>query len=293
MKRLVVVGSGGRLGAALCRAYAGEFTVIGLGRNQIDLGVDGSVATALGPLEFDVLINCAALTNVDYCETHGDEARRINGDAVKSIAEICRDKGARMIQISTDYVFDGETTEPYREDDAANPISVYGESKRVGEIAALDCSERNWVARVSWVFGPDRPSFIDAILQKALESEKVEAIDDKFSAPAFTLDLARYLRLLIAKPNEGGLIHVCNWGECSWREYGQFAIDCAVAAGLPVRGRVVAGSKMSEMTNFVARRPRYTVLATDRLAVLGERPRPWREAVEEYVTNFVVPRWQA
>ncbi|MDP9291137.1 MAG: dTDP-4-dehydrorhamnose reductase [Verrucomicrobiota bacterium] len=293
MKRLVVVGAAGRLGAALCRSYAADFGVVGLGRNEIDLFSEDQIRAALDPLSFDLLINCAALTNVDYCETHAEEAHRINGDAVKTLAEICREKSARLIHTSTDYVFDGETTKPYREDDAANPVNVYGESKRAGEIAALGVSSENLVARVSWVFGPDRPSFVDAILKKSLETESVEAIDDKFSAPAFTLDLAKSFRSLMLKPNEGGVMHVCNSGECSWREYGQFAIDCAVKAGLPVKARTVAGVKMSQMASFVARRPRYTVLSTVRLEGVGEKPRPWQSAVQDYVTNYFAPRSRA
>src|SRR5438132_3385965 len=112
---------------------------------------------------------------------------RVNAHAVRDIAEICARKKARMIHISTDYVFDGERASPYREEDEARPINVYGESKRRGEIALLNVSEKNLAVRVSWVFGPDRPSFIDSILQRAIDSENIAAIADKFSAPSYTL----------------------------------------------------------------------------------------------------------
>ena len=166
-KRIVIIGAGGRLGAALQREYRGKFDVFGLDRTQLDVADGKRIADLIGPLQFDVLINAAALTNVDYCETNRDEAFRINAEAPRLLAEICRDKGAKLIHISTDYVFDGDKREPYTEEDEARPISVYGESKRAGEENVLAVQDRHLVVRVSWVFGPDRPSFIDAVIKRA------------------------------------------------------------------------------------------------------------------------------
>ena len=142
MKRLVIVGAGGRLGAALVREYAKEFDVVGFNHAQLDLGAPEQMRATLGALEFDALINTAAQTNVDRCETHQEEAFAINGEAPGVLAEICARKKARFIHISTDYVFDGEKREPYTEEDEARPISVYGESKREGERRALEANER-------------------------------------------------------------------------------------------------------------------------------------------------------
>ena len=183
MKRLVIVGAGGRLGAALAREYAAQFDVVGFNHAQLDLGAPEQMRATLGGLEFDALINTAAQTNVDRCETHQEEAFALNGDAPGVLAEICARKKARFIHISTDYVFDGEKREPYTEEDEARPISVYGESKRAGERRALEANERALVVRVSWVFGPDRPSFIDWALNQAREHEEVNAIADKWATP--------------------------------------------------------------------------------------------------------------
>src|SRR2546430_598016 len=133
MKRVVIVGSGGRLGAALVREYAKEFDVVGFNHAQLDLGKPEQMRATLGDLEFDALINTAAQTNVDRCETDRDEAFALNGEAPGVLAEICAEKKARFIHISTDYVFEGVKREPYTEEDEARPISVYGESKRAGE----------------------------------------------------------------------------------------------------------------------------------------------------------------
>src|SRR5205809_8000801 len=131
--KLVIVGAGGRLGAALVRTYREKFGVIGFNHAQLDLANRDEMRRKLGAIDFDVLINCAAFTNVDLCETQRDLAFKINAEAPRVLAEICREKKAKLIHFSTDYVFDGEKREPYTEDDVAKPISVYGESKSEGE----------------------------------------------------------------------------------------------------------------------------------------------------------------
>jgi dTDP-4-dehydrorhamnose reductase len=287
--KIVLIGSGGRLGAAVRRQWQmdGE-EVTGFDHATLDLADDGAVRAALEPLDFDVLVNCAAQTNVDRCETHPEEAMRLNASAVRTIAEICAAKGRRCIHISTDYVFDGANTSPYTEEDDARPISMYGESKRAGEIALLQVSGEHLAVRVSWVFGPDRPSFIDGIVKRAREDERVDAIADKVAGPTYTCDAAHLLRPFLAERRIGGLLHLCNTGECTWQEYGQHAIDCAVAAGLPIKGRTVAPLKMGEVKAFIARRPPYSVLSTGKLArLIGDTPRPWKVAVNEYVREHL------
>lgn len=287
MSTLVIIGSGGRLGAALARGYAGEARVIGFNHHQLDLSSPEAIRCALSGIEFDALINCAAITNVDYCETHEEEAFAVNARAVRQIAEICASKRARCIHISTDYVFDGTKREPYTETDAARPLSVYGASKRQGEIELLSVSADHLAARVSWVFGPDRPSFVDQILKRAMETDQLQAIGDKWSIPTYTLDLVEWMRPLLWKHPIGGLIHLAQSGVCTWQEYGQYALDCAARAGQPLKGRRVAFQAMADLTAFVAERPIYTALATERFStVTGIVPRPWQEAVAEYVQRM-------
>jgi dTDP-4-dehydrorhamnose reductase len=285
----VIVGSGGRLGATLAREWQRKGDeVVGFNHAAVDLTNPTALKAALDPLDFDALVNCAALTNVDYCETHEREAYRINADAVGEIGAICAEKNARMIHISTDYVFDGEKRTPYVEEDAAHPLGIYAASKLAGERALLASWPQHLIARVSWVFGPDRPSFVDQIVKRALESEDVAAIADKWAVPTYTLDMAKWLRPLLAEVNAGGLLHVCNAGECTWQQYGQFAIDCALAAGAPLKGRIVAPQKMADLKAFVAKRPVHTVMSTAKFTRLtGLTPRLWEDAVRDYVVH----RW--
>jgi len=289
--KIVILGAGGRLGAALARAWAASDEVVGFARTDIDLATPGAIERALEPLGFDVVVNCAALTNVDYCETHEEEAMRINAGAVGELGELCARKKVRCVHISTDYVFDGEMDRPYVETDPARAISVYGESKLRGEHALFGTSDAHLAVRVSWVFGPDRPSFIDGILKRALEFDKAEAIGDKWSAPSYTIDLAGMLRPFLRDIRIGGLLHASNTGSCTWREYGEYALQCAARAGIPVKTTHVASLPMASMKAFIARRPVYTVLSSGKLAGLtGVSPRTWQEAVEDYINTQVAPR---
>src|SRR5713101_306580 len=234
--KVVILGSSGRLGAALMREYREKFDVTGFNHAQLNLSDHAQLREKLGTCDVDLVINTAAFTNVDLCETQREEAFRINAEAPRVLAEICRDKNAKLIHFSTDYVFDGEKREPYGESDEARPISVYGESKRAGEKLVLQTQDRpasrptgsrldqsagspssfnlgasgiaspdvegaarlsrvrrHLVVRVSWVFGPDRPSFIDGMIKRAQENEKIDAIADKFSTPTYTHDVAKML----------------------------------------------------------------------------------------------------
>ncbi len=284
--KIAIIGAGGRLGAALAREYASGHEVTSFNHAQLDLAQLALLRSTLAPLPFDVLINAAALTNVDYCEDHREEAMRLNAEAPRVLAEICRENGSRFIHVSTDYIFDGEKRTPYTEEDAAEPISVYGESKREGEIQVLEANARALVIRVSWVFGPDRPSFVDAILKKARTEEQVAAVADKFSTPTYTPDIAAMLRPLLDASSAAGLLHLANRGECSWQEYAQWALDCCHQFGVPMQAKTVGAVSLGEMKNFVARRPVYTVLGTAKYERLtGAAPRDWHDAVADYVRD--------
>lgn len=287
MVKIVILGAGGRLGAALMREFRQEYDVTGFNHAQLDLSDLDGMRAKLDGMSFDVLINAAAFTNVDVCETQRDQAFLINADAPRVLANLCGDKGAKLIHFSTDYVFDGEKRAPYREEDEANPVSIYGESKRAGEKNVLAAGDRNLVVRVSWVFGPDRPSFIDAMIKRAQENEEIRAVADKFSTPTYTHDIGRMLPQFLDRAVEGGILHFANAGKCSWQDYAQWALDCCYHAGISLKSRTVGALRLNDMTNWVARRPVYSVLSTAKYTELtGTPPRAWREAVADYITHF-------
>jgi dTDP-4-dehydrorhamnose reductase len=282
--KVVVVGAGGRLGSALSRAYRDKFDVTSFDRTQLDLSQPDEIHRTLEKLKFDVLINAAAFTNVDRCETERAQAFAINAEAPKRLAEICRDEKAKLIHFSTDYVFDGKKRKPYTEQDPANPISVYGESKRTGEQNVLAIDVRHLVIRVSWVFGPERPSFVDTMTRRAQEEERIDAVADKFSTPTYTRDIAEMLPHFFERDVEGALLHFANAGECSWQEYAQHALDCCHTLGIPLKAKKVDALKLSDMKNWVAARPVCSVLDTAKFSsITGRAPRTWREAVADYI----------
>ncbi len=284
---IAIIGAAGRLGAALAREYAHDFEVTSFGRELVDLRKLDEVRSRLSEIEFELLINCAALTNVDYCESNREEAFVVNAEAPCLLAEICREKGARLIHFSTDYVFDGKQQAPYIEEDKPAPLSVYGDSKLEGERSVLELSSQHLVVRLSWVFGPDKPSFIDQIIQRAREDDVVTAVVDKFSAPTYTIDVVSWLRLAIDK-SANGILHLANNGGCSWQEWAQYAVDVCGGLGIRLKAERIGAVSLADMKNFVAQRPVHTVLSTAKFAALtGVKPRHWRDAVAEYIIAHV------
>jgi dTDP-4-dehydrorhamnose reductase len=283
-RKIAILGRNGRLGAALCRALSQKNEVVALGRQEVDLA--GSVAEQLKDVEFDLFINTAAITNLDWCERNPEAAERVNATAVGELGAVCCARKARCLHVSTDYVFDGAASSPYREDQPANPISVYGKTKRFGEELLLQGCDRHLIVRVSWVFGPDKPSFIDMLLDRAMNQEHIEAIDDKYSAPTYSLDFAEWIEPLLFEFPIGGILHLCNAGGCSWREYGQSAVDAAFDEGIKLKTYEVRPIRLESMTSFVARRPIYTVMDQQKYReTTGISPRSWKEAVRAYIRN--------
>jgi len=283
--KVAILGSRGRLGAALLREWSEKFNMRGFARPELDLLVPATIDQCLEG-DFNWVVNCAAHTNVDACERQPEEARLANTVAPRRIAEICAKKRARLIHISTDYVFDGRNREPYDEEAAPSPLSVYGRSKADGEAEVLAALPNAIVARVSWVFGPDKPSFIDMLLGRALANDQVAAIADKWSTPTYTIHLAQWLRMLIEADAAGGVYHLCNDGECTWREYGAYALECARELGLPVKTTEVAPLELASMEGFIAERPVYTVMSTGRFReAFHYDPPPWQTAVREYLRD--------
>lgn len=287
-RKILLLGAGGRLGAALHRAYLGQHQVTAMGRHEADLAAPQAVADSVKASGADVVINCAAMTNVDVCESERDLAETVNAVAPGKIAEASSAIGARMIHISTDYVFAGDQAAPYAETDEPRPISVYGETKLRGERAVIAAGEQHAVVRVAWVFGPDRDSFVDKALQNAIKGDPVAAVADKFSSPTYTLDVAEALAALFSGQAPGGTYHVCNAGVCTWRDWAQHGIDTASKLGVPIKTHLVEALRLSDIKAMIAKRPVYSAMSCQRMETLTGQPlRSWQSAVEDYVELLV------
>lgn len=285
---ILIFGAGGRLGAALARAWRDDFNIVPLGREAANLADAPRLTSLVREHRPAAVVNCAAMTNVDACEVERDLAQTVNALAPGAMAAACSQVGAKLIHISTDYVFQGTASAPYDEAAEPCPLSWYGVTKREGELRVLEAGLQHAVVRVSWVFGPDRDSFIDKALQTARRGEAVRAVADKFSSPSYTLDLAAALRPLLAKSSPGGIFHACNQGVCTWQEWAQAALDAAAGAGVVLPVRIVEAIRLADITSMTARRPVYSAMTCARLEGLALRSmRTWPEAVADYVRLLV------
>jgi dTDP-4-dehydrorhamnose reductase len=289
LKKVAILGKRGRLGAALCRLLVEDYEVLALGREDVDLSLP--LAPQLAGLRCDAVINAAAACQVDWCEANPGLAERINSFAPGELGEWSATSGCRCLHISTDYVFDGLAEQPYTEEGATNPVDHYGRTKLAGERALLERSPNSLVVRVSWLFGPDKPSFPDTMIERAIREDQVTAISDKYSVPTYTLDCTRWLRLLLFDQQFHGAIHLCNREGCSWHQYASFVLETAKKAGLPLKTIQPKEISLSSMSQFIAKRPPYTVMSTSKFTALtGITPRSWREAIIEYVGKTSIER---
>jgi dTDP-4-dehydrorhamnose reductase len=289
-EKILIIGAGGRLGSVLTTRLTGRLATLALERKDLDLGSQSAINESLRPLDFTHAVITAALTAVDYCEGNSDEAFAVNAAAPGRIAEIAAEKGAHVTYISTDMVFDGMKCGAYVESDGTNPVSVYGESKLEGERRVLAASPDNLVARVSWVFGPNRPAFPEWIIQQALRKKDITLPDDKTGNPTFTMDLSEWLDALVFSQPEspaGGVYHLCNSSPCTWRDWGQLCINTARDMGVPLMAGSIRGIPVASVDAFLAKRPLNSALCTDKFtSATGIHPRPWQEAIREHVIKI-------
>lgn len=287
MLRLLILGSNSGLGRALARELAPQFHIIAWTRAELDLAKADDIEKRLAEQEFDVLLNPAGVTSPDVCAEKPELAAQINAEAPKHLAAACARKNARFVHFSTDYVFSGEGQETWSEADLTSPANFYGQTKRAGEIAALENNPRTLIARVSWLFGPDKPSHPDHIIAKALQSGEISAVSDKTSAPTFTHDIAAWIACLLTHHADiSGPLHLCNSGNTSWHGWAQAALEIAQSLGVPVQTTQVTPTPLSSLTFFKATRPPHTTLDNARLAqITGSAPRHWRVALEDYLTQ--------
>lgn len=293
--RIVIIGTGGRMGGALARHFrlAGH-AVIGFDRTALDLTRPIIIRDRLGPLAFDTVLLTAALTNLERAETHPDEARAANVEGPALVASLCAARGGRMIHFSTDYTYDGTRPGLRVETDPLAPVSTYARTKAEGDLRVLEATDgAALIARVSWIFGPDRPAFPDQMLERARSGAALEAIADKFSVPTSALDLCGWLEPFIDGPHRslGGIVNFCNSGEpASWHSYGQTVLDLASALGVPLRSTVIEPRRLSEATAFTARRPVHTAMSNAKLVSLIKKPpRPWPSALRDYLRTYHAP----
>jgi dTDP-4-dehydrorhamnose reductase len=281
--RYLITGASGMLGRDLQHVLDGR-EVTALGRTDLDVTDAAAVAAAVRG--HDVVFNCAAYTKVDDAEAHEDEAYAANAVGPANLASASAEHAARLVTISTDYVFDGNATTPYAEDRPRDPINAYGRTKAAGEELALERHpEGTFVVRTAWLYGEHGPNFARTMLQLAGSKDTWSVVDDQLGQPTWTADLAAQIVALIDAEAPAGIYHGTNSGEATWFE---FARAVLAASGLDPE-RITP----TDSSAFVrpAARPSYSVLGHDAWAAAGLAPmRHWREALADAVSAGVFTR---
>ena len=275
--RVLVTGASGLLGQAVMPALAAAgHAARGLDLPELDVTRLESLQGAVGDFRPDWVFHLAALTKVDECEARRDEAFLVNGLGARHAALAAAGGGAALLALSTDYVFDGTATSPYREDGAANPRSVYGASKWAGEQAVREVGPRHVIVRTSWLFGPGGVNFVDTILARARADQPLRVVDDQRGSPTFTKDLAQGL-LRLVDAARFGTYHCTNSGDCTWHDLAAHALRCAGLA-VPLERTDTASFPRP------ATRPAYSVLGNALFEqVTGWRMPAWQDAVARHV----------
>lgn len=277
--KVLITGAGGMTGSELVRqARERSWDVVPLTKADLDITDARAVEGIVGHERPDVIINAAAYTAVDAAESAAEAAMAVNAAGPENIARAAKTNGAQVLHISTDYVFDGESAEPYEPDDRPAPINVYGESKLAGEMALRESCPEHVIIRTSWVYSHEGKNFVRTMLQAAEEKREIRVVMDQHGCPTSSQDLARALLCaanLMVRSFVVGTYHFCNAGSTTWFDFANAIFemrDCPPPRVVPIT-----------TADFptAARRPRRSVLNTNSFQLaFGVEPRPWRDALK-------------
>jgi dTDP-4-dehydrorhamnose reductase len=272
--KAMVLGASGLLGKVLMREWTRD-EVVGLASRDVDIRDADKVQEVLHKARPEWIVLAAAYTNVDDCESHPEVAMAVNRDGPVHVAQAAKRIGAKLLFISSDYVFDGKKTSPYETGDPRNPQSAYGRSKAEAEIRLLEVLPECCIARTSWLFGPDGKCFPDTILKLAANRPTLDVVDDQRGCPTYSVDLSRAI-IGLCRNQAKGIVHVANAGDCSWFE---FAREIVKGGGFATEVRPVSSQQMARP----APRPAYSVLSPKSLAEYGITMPTWQDALHRYL----------
>ncbi|MCP4713421.1 MAG: dTDP-4-dehydrorhamnose reductase [Planctomycetes bacterium] len=287
IKSLLIIGAQGMLGRQLVdtltqdqwRRTFDSCAIHECDIHEVDITEPHSVRRCFDMFSPELVINCAAYTNVDDCETHCRDAFAVNADGPLHLAQNCQKHHAKLIHVSTDFVFGGHGERPYLPDDPTGPISVYGKSKLAGEQAIQKNLPDHAIVRTSWLFGKYGNNFIATICRLAEQRDHLEIVNDQIGSPTYAVDLAQAL-LHLAVADARGIFHFCNQGYCSWFD---FAREIVKIFNLKTNVQPINSEKLKRP----APRPKWSVMDTDKYRHITNQPiRSWQNALKHYSNNF-------
>jgi dTDP-4-dehydrorhamnose reductase len=280
MGRILVVGAKGMLGRDLMEVLPFSIPgddVVGWDIEEIDIQKREEAVTKIEKLQPDVVVHIAAYTDVDGCELNKEKAFAVNAEGTRSVALVASKCHAKMVYLSTDYVFDGDKREPYLENDSPHPLNVYGQSKLMGEQYVHALVEDFLIIRTQWLYGPFGKNFVSSVIRQAREKSALSIVDDQTGSPTYTADLAKAISVLI-QFDARGVFHVANSGLCTWCTFGQTILKLSGV------NRVKVIPISSRELGRPATRPSYSVLSCQKLKEeTGLTMRPWSEALKDYL----------
>ena len=274
--KILITGSNGMLGHDLIEALKDNHELVLTTSRTLDITDKEQVFDFISQNKPDIVINSAAYTDVDGCEENQDLAYSVNGEGVKNLAFACREADSALLHISTDYIFNGENTRPWVEDDEIGPISVYGKSKLKGEQAILEILDKFFIVRTAWLYGINGRNFPKTMLELAENHSQITVVYDEVGTPTYTPDLAKAISQLI-ETEHYGIYHITNSGSCSWCEFAKYIFE---VAGKDVEVIPVTAAEFARP----APRPHYSVLENRNWIEKGFEPlRSYKEAIKEYI----------
>ena len=286
IQKAIVLGAGGQLGRELLDAAGPEVDCVALTRQQLDIADPAAVSACLAELAPSVVLNAAAYTAVDAAEADPVAARRANAEAPANLAVACRDSGIRLIHVSTDFVFDGQSAVPYRVDAPVAPLGEYGRSKLAGELAVQRTLPGALIMRTGWVYSRFGSNFVKTMLRLMAERDELAVVADQIGTPTWARGLAAALWAAAARPELRGIYHWSDDGQCSWYDFALAICEEACALGLlarPVKIRPIAASEYPT----AARRPAYSVLdKTTSRRDLDLPGVPWRDQLHAMLVDL-------
>jgi dTDP-4-dehydrorhamnose reductase len=277
--KVVVTGAAGQLGQDVIKELARKnHQAFGTDRTRLDITNEVDVTTYINEVKPDVILHCAAYTNVDAAEENEEVAYQINAAGTEYLAKAAKQTGAKMLYISTDYVFDGTATEPYEVDEPTKPLGAYGRTKLAGEQLLQKHLDEFFIVRTAWVFGIHGNNFVKTMIRLGKERGEVGVVHDQVGSPTYTVDLAKFMVELM-ETEKYGIYHATNSGTCSWYE---FAVEIFKQEDM----KVTVNPLTSDQFPRPAARPKYSVLSKKMIEKQGLSPlRDWKEALAAYLAE--------